>query len=619
MAVLRKLNKKLDKMFDGQVAAHEDSGCLVLSGELERWVDVVLAGMTAVRKHPYIGLLNDIVCTGEAPTPVRKPRIEDSALEWEEIDVLIIGGGIIGCAIARELSRYKLEVLLVEKEHDVAMQASGRNSGVINSGVDLKRGTLRHRYNKLGNQMIDSICGELSVSFTRTGQVLCFTKRIWEPFMFLTLLYWKWLGIKGVTIVRGDELHRLEPALDPRIGAALYFPSTGVLSPFELTVAYAENAAQNGANISFNTMVQGMLTENGVIKSVKTNRGTVHPKVVVNAAGVFCDAIASLAGDRFYSIHPRKGTFAVIDKKYSNSLARTVISSVGSVSAKRKHTKGGAVIRTVSGNTLVGPDAIETSRKEDYTTAPYFVKELLSAHARTTPELDEEQVLTYFSGIRASTYEEDFVVCKGKYVSNMIHAAGIQSPGLTAAPAISVDVANMVLELFGGGNTVGAKPEFDPKRVAPPRPAMMDDTARSDLIESNPDYGIIICRCEEISKGEILDALRRNVRCDTIDGLKRRVRTGMGRCQGNICTPLLLDIIATEKRIPPNNVKKSGSRSEKLYGSTKAILEKRTSAMSEFMDSKIDPETEELIRENAKKMLEGSPVQSDNDDDDEQI
>jgi len=623
MGYLRQLNKKLKKKFEGQVEANAENNCLYLTGELERWTDVVYAGMLAVEKNPYIGIVNDIVCTGEPAMPMRKPRFEDSAIEWEEPDVLIIGGGIIGCSIARELSKYKLSVLLVEKEHDLAMQASGRNDGMVHSGIDLKKGTQKFWYNKLGNPMFDKLCAELGVEFKRTGQYICFANRLWEPFMFLSLIYWKLQGLKGVKVVKRDELRRAEPSIDPNIGSALFFPATGVLNPFELTIAYAENAVQNGVEISLDTMVTGMVTEEGMIRSVNTNRGTIHPKVVVNAAGVYTDAIAALAGDRFYTIHPRKGTTAILDKKYADDLVQTAISSIGTASPRKRHTKGGGVIRTVDGNILVGPDAVETIHREDFTTASLNIKEIIKAHSRTVPNLDEDQIINYFSGIRAATYEEDFIICKGKYVTNLVHAAGIQSPGLTAAPAISLDITDMVLDFFGGKDSVHEKPDYNPVRVPPPRPTIMDDEARNALIASNPDYGIIVCRCEEISKGEVINALRRNVPCDSIDGVKRRVRTGMGRCQGGFCGPQVLEIIAGEKRITLQSVKKCSPGSELLYGTARPMQVKsgkeKTTGESELTsaNSPEDNETEMLLRAHAAAKAGAKAARKDDENDGE--
>ena len=544
--------------------AGEESGLLVLSGELPRWQDVVHAGFIAVDRKRYAGLVNNIKCTGEKPAPPRAPALEDSELSGDTPDVLVIGGGVIGCAIARELSRYRLDVLLVEKEHDLAMQASGRNDGMVHSGADLKKGTLKHHFTKLGNWMFSDVCGELGVSFDRCGQYICFDHRTLVPLMFFSRLYWRWLGLRKVRVIGKKKLHKLEP-VDRSIGAALHFPASGIVCPYNLTIAYAENAVQNGARVCLDTYVRDMAAEDGVITSVSTNRGTIYPRAVVNAAGVFCEDISKMAGDHFYSIHPRKGTNAILDRKYGGAIVNTAVSSFATSATRKTHTKGGAVMRTVDGNTLVGPDAIETIEKEDFSTTRQSIEVTLQRQGRTCPALSGHQIITYFTGVRSCTYEEDFVVCKGKFVKNIVHAAGIQSPGLTAAPAIGVDVARMVVELLGGKKAVGLNPGFDPVRIPAPRTAAMGITERAALISSNPDYGVIICRCEEISKGEILEALRRNVPCDTIDGIKRRVRPGMGRCQGGFCGPLVLDIIAKEKGLRPQQVKKSGDGSELLF------------------------------------------------------
>jgi len=614
MAFLRTLNRKLNKTFHGQVSADEEGGCLVLSGALERWNDVVLAGKIAADDNPYFGFINDVECTGEKTAPPRKPKVEDSALNREEPDVLIIGAGIIGCSIARELSKYKLSILIVEKEHDVAMQASGRNLGVIQSGVGLKKGSLRHKFARLGNAMYPNLCSELEVDYMRSGQSLYLAKRLWDPFLSLTSLYWKWLGIKGAKVVGRDELQRYEPEINNNIGKAVRFPDTGIVNPFDLTIASIENAVQNGVVLSLNTMVQSMVTEEGMIKTVKTNRGDIKPKVVVNAAGVFCDSIAAMAGDRFYSIHPVKGMTAVLDKMYANKLVQSVITTRGILSEKKKHTRNGNVVRSTYGSTLIGPDTFETIHKEDFSTSPYNLRDLIDAGRRSVPDIDEKQVIAYYSGVRAATYAEDFILTKGKYIANIVHAAGIQEPGLTAAPAIGKEIADMVLDFFGGKNAVGDNTEYDPKRSAPTRPGAMDDTAKAALIETNPDYGIIICRCEEISKGEIVAAMRRNVRCDTIDGIKRRVGTGIGRCHGSHCMPLILDVISAEKRLAPHNVRKSGSGSEKLYGlSKKLIQEEKTLVSKDFSLGKTDPETVKKIEETAKAIMAAKLGRKDSD------
>jgi len=605
MSFLGKLNKKLDKTFAGQIEAYEEDDCLVLSGELERWSDIVSAGMLATYENPFDRVVNEIICTGEKPLAVRKPRIEDSHLEWEEPDVLIIGGGVIGCAIARELSRFKLDILLIDKENDLAMQASGRSSGIVHSGVGIKKGTLKHWYCKTGNQMFDKLCKELGVPFKRCGEYLCYTNRAWNPFMFLSVLYWRWQGMKNVTKVTGDLLHRAEPGLSGDVSAALFFPDSGIVCPQSLTIALAENAVSNGAYITFNTIVEGMTIEDGSIKSVQTNRGTIIPKVVINAAGVFSETIAAMAGDRFFSVHPIKGTNVVIDRKYADQLVKTVVSThEKSPGKKKKSKKTGNIraVRTIHGTVLAGPDAIETINKEDFSTLSFSVDKVIKQGSRVTPALSLKHAIKSFSGVTAPTYEDDFIVSKGKAISNIVHAAGISNPGLTAAPAIAADIADMVVDLFGGKNVLKANPEFDPVRKAPLKLSELDFDTRTDLIASNPDYGIIVCRCEQISKAEILEALSRNIRCDTIDGIKRRVRPGMGRCQGGFCSPLIHDIIATEKRLAPQHIRKSGGGSEVTYGSAKAIALKKSSAMN-FSGSGSDKEKERMRSKARSEML----------------
>ncbi|HBU11714.1 MAG TPA: FAD/NAD(P)-binding oxidoreductase, partial [Clostridiales bacterium] len=507
MAMIDKINAKLQKAFGGRVSAHEAHGCVVLTGALSHWDDIVRAGQMAVHKKRYIGVLNDITYTGKPLVPPRMPALRDGTLEGLRPDVLVIGGGVIGCAIARELTRYKLDVLLAEKEHDLAMQASGRNDGMVHAGIDLSKHSQKYRYNMAGNRMYEQICAELEVEFKRCGQYICFNGKGWKPLLYLSLLYWKWLGLPGVKVLNKRKLNQAEPSINSGFDAALFFPSSGVVCPFGLTVAYAENAVQNGARVSLDTAVLSMRVKDGAVISVQTNRGTVYPRVVVNAAGVFCDDIAQMAQDRFYSIHPRKGTNAILDKKHSDSIVRTVASSIGTVSTKTAHSKGGGVVRTVHGNALIGPDAAETPEKENYATTPEGVRQTFARQGQTSPALNERQIITYFTGVRAPTYEEDFVVCTGKFTKNMVHAAGIQSPGLTAAPAIGARVAELAVELLEQHGTVARNEAFDPHRKAIPKPSRMDDRERAALIRQSPDYGVIVCRCEEVSKGEVLDAL----------------------------------------------------------------------------------------------------------------
>lgn len=563
MPPIEKTLHRLQEAFGGRIEAVLCNRVLTLSGELPSWAEVVRAGQMAADPHHY-SVVNDIRCTGETVPPMRLPRLQDSALEGQHFDVVVIGGGIVGCAIARELSRYAVRVLLLEKEHDVALQASSRNDGMVHPGIDLHPGTLKFEYNLRGNAMYDAVCRELGVPFHRSGQLLGLTEKWLGRILWALPIHWRRRGIPCEYMSRRRMLET-EPGLTPEITAGLRFPTAGVVCPYGLTIAYAENAVENGVTLSLDTAVTGMTVEEGRITSLQTNRGTVLPQVVVNAAGVFSEEVAAMAGDRFFSIHPRRGTNSILDKKAAVQI-KTIASLVGTASIKATHTKGGGLVHTADENLLVGPDAVETPERENYATERQSIERIFQKQRAALPTLSTGDIITYFTGVRAPTYEEDFVLEKGRATHNIVHAAGIQSPGLTAAPAIGVSIAEMVCELLGNP---APNPHFDPIRHPIPRTAELPAEERDALIRQNPDYGVIICRCEEVSRGEILAALHRPVPCDTVDGVKRRVRPGMGRCQGGFCGPQVAKIIAEEKGLSLSQVLKSGEGSAIVFGSTK--------------------------------------------------
>lgn len=555
MPSLQRLNKKLAARFGGAVRAAEKNGVVTLTGELPAWAEVVEAGRMCAARGKYT-LVNDIRCPGQPQPPMVLPAVRDTLLEGRSFDVAVIGGGVVGCAIARELTRWKLSVALLEKEHDLALHASSRNDGMVHPGIDLHRGTLKQKYNARGNAMYDTVCAELGVPFQRTGQILCLAQK-WAKYLLpITPLYWRSMGVPCEYLSRAQVLAR-EPGLSEKVQCGLSFPTAGIVCPYGLTIAYGENAVDNGAQLFLDTAVTGMQVEGGEIRRILTNRGGFSARVVVNAAGVFSDEVAAMAGDRFFTIHPRKGTNSILDKKAAGQVA-TIASMLGTADTKKAHTKGGGIVSTVDGNLLVGPDAVETPDREDFSTARASVENTFGRQAKALPTLSTGDIITYFTGVRAPTYEEDFVIGPGRATRNILHAAGIQSPGLTAAPAIAQDLAQMAVELLGGAEKNEA---FDPVRRPIPRAAELPEAERQALIAADPDYGVIVCRCEEVSRGEILAALRRSVPCDTVDGVKRRVRPGMGRCQGGFCGPLVAGIIAKEKGVPLQEVNKSGAGS----------------------------------------------------------
>lgn len=565
---LEKINKELKKRYNGAVVAEENDGCTLLSGHLSKWQDVIEACSLAAKKYSTTHVVNNILCDEVTVQAPRLPKLHDSALDGQMPDVLIIGGGISGVSIARELSKWKLDILLVEKEADLALQASGRNDGEVHPGIDLSKGSKKHYYIRKGNAMYTQICRELDVPFKRVGQYVCFTKSLYKPLVAAyCLIRKKHDGISDTKLISGKALKAIEPNFSDDFKFAIQNPSSGCVCPYGLTIAYAENAVQNGARVALNTAVLGMTVKDGEIIEVKTNRGTLYPKLVINAAGVFSEDIAAMAHDRFFSIHPRRGTNSILDKKAGAFMHS--IASVKELTRNKSHSKGGGILHTVHDNLLVGPDAVETFEKENTETHKESIETVFSKQIRTMPKLSQRDIITYFTGVRAPTFEEDFIIEFGRRTKNIIHCAGIQSPGLTTAPAVALDIEKMAVDFFKKKSDVKENTEYNPIRRGVPVLNEMSDSDRAELIKKNPDYGIIVCRCEEISKGEILDALNSPICVPTLDGIKKRVRPGMGRCQGGFCSPLVTGIIADFLGVPLSEVKKSSEDSVITFGKTK--------------------------------------------------
>lgn len=571
MNEIRRVQRKLNKTFGNAVTAVREGDTIRVSGSLPTWEDILKACNMAVSKDKRrVHVVNDITLEGAEPIPMRVPSVRDDALDGKHVDVLVIGGGISGTSIARELAKWDLDILLVEKEADFALQASGRNDGEVHPGIDLGKGSLKQKYVLEGNHMYDRVCADLNVPFRRIGQYACFTQGYLRPAVTLLALWRKYHdGVTDVKIVRKEQLLRDIPTMNPDFAFAMYNPSAGIVSPYNLTIAYAENAAQNGVELSLNTAVLSMDTDGGAITAVHTNRGTVYPTVVVNAAGVFADDVAEMAHDRFYSIHPRRGTDTIQDVK-SAKIINTIASIIEvNKQALTSHTKGGGLMQTAHGNVLAGPDAVECRGKEDFSTRPESIRTIYHKQQKTVPAADPRDIITYFTGVRAPTFEEDFVIEWGRNCQNLYHVGGIQSPGLTSAPAFALDVANDVAERIGQTRPVSKNERFDPRRKGIPELRKMAPEERAKYIAENPDYGVIICRCEEVSKGEILDALNSPCCPPTIDAVKKRVRPGMGRCQGGFCSPLVAQIIAEHEGIPLTEVRKSSEEAVLFYGPTK--------------------------------------------------
>jgi glycerol-3-phosphate dehydrogenase len=540
-------------------------GSIRLSGEVADYGQAVCAGRAAAG-FGYKGVVNDIGVKGFSEPAVSAPEARDGSLDNLRPDVLVIGGGVIGCAIARELARYALSVVLLEKESDVAMHASSRNDGMIHPGIASKPGTLRAEYNVRGNALYTQLTRELDVPFERIGNlILSQSRALLLPMGVLFRSRMGKLDIEGRKLDK-REVYTVEPNLRGHIAGGFLFPSSGILSPYLLTVALAENAVENGVRLRLNTMVESMEIKSGEVAGVVTNRGTLRPRVVVNAAGAFADKVADMAGDRFFSIHPRKGELVILDRKKGGRV-HTSLSVIG-LSQYQSDTKGGGVMPTIDGNVLVGPDAYDQPFREDFSTHAAHVSAILEKHLPLIRGLTPQDVITYFAGIRAATYEEEFIVEKSEYVGNLVHAAGIQSPGLASAPAIAEDIARVVVEALSQDRPVEPNPRFDPVRKHRSRFSRLTMEEKQEAIRQNPDYGVIVCRCEGISRGEVIDAIKSPVPALTLDAVKRRARPGMGRCQGAFCSPHVAELIARYAGIDAAEVTKSGGESRVLLAST---------------------------------------------------
>lgn len=586
MSSFRSKVKKI-KALSPNIEVTEEKGCIVLRGEVDQWETVVKAGRLAVDRKKYYGVINDIRLKGYQPKE-KLPSEKDNLYDGEKPDVLIIGGGLTGCAAARELSRYRLNIMLVEKGADVAAGQSSRNGGAVHVGINYSPSSQKNYFNYRGNLMYSRLSKELDFPFERTGHLMLIGAK-WEKILpKLLVMNSKRLHIPGVRYLNREQLLKIEPYAPSWAYGALYMPTGGFTSPYKVNVALAENAVANGAKICLNTAVLDMEIKDEKIYSVKTNRGTIYPKLVINAAGVYADVIAQMAGDRTFTIHPRKGTDIILDKKVGKYIRTTEVKSPITVLGKGRKlstverikmikfalshentSKGIAVIHTVDKNMIVGPDVQEIPDREDVTTDRETTERILREQMQVAEKIKPSDVIAYFAGVRAPTYEEDFQVRKGIFCKNILEAAGIQSPGATAAPAIGVKLAHWAVAYLRETGPVKKYADFNPIRKGTPHLVSLSEKERDALIKKNPDYGEIVCRCEEISKGEILDVLRSPLPVYTLDAVKRRCRPGMGRCQGGFCSPLVVQILAKECGCSVEDIKKSTEESRILFRRTK--------------------------------------------------
>lgn len=477
-----------------------------------------------------------------------------------ETDVLVIGAGAVGCAIARELTKYRLRVLVVDKNEDVGGDTSRSNSAIIHSGYDAHPGTLEARLVVAANPMYDKLTEQLNVPFKRIGAVLpAVTDEQYERLPELKEKAFQ-NRVYDIDYLSAAELLKMEPGLNPGVKGGLYIPRESIIDPFLLVVALAENAQQNGASFLLNTKVTGIDVEDGRVVGAQTEAGPVRAGYIVNAAGLWCDEIAAMVGKNDYYVNPRKGQFYILDKNTSCRVRHIVLP------IPTKQTKGKLMCPTIHGNMLVGPTAEDLTDKEDKAVTAEGLASIEKDVRNLVPGVVLKDAITEFCGLRPNRNPEGLHIDLYDDLKNYVNLSGVRSTGLTGSVAIGVHVVQTLIE---SGMKAEFNPDFNPIRRGIPVFREMTREQQDEMIRENPLYGRVICRCETVTEGEIVAAIHSPIPARSMDAVKRRVRAGMGRCQGGFCGPRLIDILARELKLEPQEVTKHRTGSYMVVGRTR--------------------------------------------------
>lgn len=481
-------------------------------------------------------------------------------------DVAIIGAGVVGSAIARELSKYQVNACVIEREEDVCNGTSKANSAIIHGGFDATPGTLKAKLNVRGNFLMDELARDLDIPFKRNGSLVVCTKDQDRGGLEKLLEKGTANGVPGLCIMERKELIAMEPNLSDDVTCALFAPTGGIVCPFHMTMAFAENACTNGVKFFLNTQVD-TIEKSGDCYRISTlhtdtkNKETFEAKVVINAAGVYADVFNNMVSENKLHITARKGEYCLLDKDAGAHVSHTIFQ------LPSKMGKGVLVTPTVHGNLLVGPTAVDVDDKEAVNTTAAGLDSLAATAARSVKNVPMRQVITSFAGLRAHEDGDDFVIGEAEDAKGFINAAGIESPGLSSAPAIAEMVADIVKEIL----PLKKNPDFVGTRKGILRPDTLSLEERNKLIKEHPEYGNIICRCEMITEGEIMDAIHRPLGARSLDGVKRRTRAGMGRCQAGFCSPRTMEILEREVPMSMFDITKNGVGSNIVVGYNKEV------------------------------------------------
>ena len=472
-------------------------------------------------------------------------------------DVAIIGAGVVGGMIARTLARYQLKIVILEKGHDVATGATAANSAIVHAGFDAKEGSLKAKLNVRGSELMSQVCRELGVKYKNNGSlVIGFGE---EDKAHLETLYKRGVanGVKNLKLLNAEELHALEPNVSPDATCALHAPTGAIVCPYELTFAAVGNAMDNGAELLLESEVTAIQpTENGY--KITAGGKQMEAKYVVNAAGLYSDAIAKMVGDDSFTVHPRRGEYILLDKEIGALVSHTIFRT------PTKMGKGILVSPTVDGNLLTGPTSEDMEDKDDKSTTPEGLARVMKGAGESVEGIRFGASITSFCGLRAVGSTGDFIINNPRH--GFVNVAGIESPGLSSAPAIAEYVADLLAQ---DGLALEKNPSYNPRREALHAFREMSMEEKNAVIAKDPAYGRVICRCETVTEGEILHAIRTNPKPRDLDGVKRRTRAQMGRCQGGFCSPYIVELLAREMNVPYEAVTKFGGGSVVNFGRTK--------------------------------------------------
>ena len=473
-------------------------------------------------------------------------------------DVTSIECGVIGASLAYALSRYRLRVLVLEKENDVAMGTTKANSAVVHAGYDPAHGTLMAKLNVQGSAMMEELCRKLSVKYKRTGSFVLAFDEAQRAHLEKMLENGNNNGVPGLQLLSGEEAREMEPGLSENVCAALYAPSAAIIDPWGLCIAEAETAVRNGVELKLRSVVTGM-EDQGNSVLLHTSTGDYETRFVVNCAGGWGHEISAMTGECEWQAHPSRGEYYLLDKS-SGSLVSRVIFQCPTAAGK-----GVLVAPTVHGNLIVGPNAHDVQGPLNRETTLSGMDEVAEVSHKSVPGIDFRQSIRNFAGVRANTSEADFIIRPAKNMPNLLYLAGIKSPGLSAAPAIAEYAAEL---LQGMGLSLEEKQDWDGTREQI-RFKELSDAEKAELVKKDPRYGRVICRCETITEGEIVAAIHSPIPPCSVDGIKRRAGAGMGRCQGGFCGPRVVDILSRELGVSPLDIRQDGDGTYILTGTTK--------------------------------------------------